>query len=44
MEKLYTREELDKIMYDYIRESANQIKKELLNSNKDLKNKKLMYV
>jgi hypothetical protein len=44
MEKIYTREELDEVMYAYIRESANQLKKELLNNNKDLKNKKLMYV
>ena len=44
MEKLYTREELDKIMYAYIRESANQLKKELSIDSKDSKNKELIYV
>ena len=40
MEKIYTREELDKIMYDYIKESAKDLKKWNLN----LSNKKLINV
>ncbi len=44
MEKLYTREELDKIMYDYIKESAIQLKNELSDYNKNTKNNELIYV
>ena len=44
MEKIYTRDELDKIMYDYIKESAEQIKKEInLYNKKDLSNKTVVY-
>ena len=43
-EKYYTRKELDKIMYEYIKESAKDLKKEIYKSNnKEKVNKKIMY-
>ena len=38
----YTRDEVDKIMYDYIRETAQELKIEL--KEKNLKNNEVTYV
>ncbi len=40
-EKYYTREELDKIMYSYIRETAKELELDL---KSELKNKEVVYV